>query len=373
MANANDVKIEVGTKLRLKKALYFLHNIGDVFTVTCVDECDGGNTIHFTCRYGSGAISADAVGEYFDIVNDEENSGFKVGDIIKLTKVCNGLEPMSLNELFRVDTILTTGVITLFRFMDNTSYYLSENLVNDCFKKVAIKLATREAVTSENTEIPTVNAKEDVKTAVEPTETKTENKIPSDKSVFKHRKGQVLISVTIDEDKHDGNENKHNCCACSCCSDCAGAEIAPYKVVASCDNETNLLFPEQVSEDYIDGLIADSDVNVETIGKITVVTMTMDNGFAISESALRTSEIEVDGDEDAAIVICLNKIKNRLWEMESYFLHKICEYETRAIEMDFDTVNCDEVDCDDCPVGCCLDDYDLAEMSDFCNELQNND
>lgn len=76
-----------------------------------------------------------------------------------------------------------------------------------------------------------------------------------------------------------------------------------------------------VTQEQIDALIANAKVEVQTIlGKCTTVTVQLENGFILTESSAcvdPANYCEVTGKE-----ICLNRIKNKLWELEGYCLQR---------------------------------------------------
>ena len=72
-----------------------------------------------------------------------------------------------------------------------------------------------------------------------------------------------------------------------------------------------------ITQAYIDNLIRESQVNVKTMfAKCTVVAVELKNGFVIVESHSCTSPLEYN--EAMGVSICMEKIKNRLWELEGY-------------------------------------------------------
>ncbi len=100
-----------------------------------------------------------------------------------------------------------------------------------------------------------------------------------------------------------------------------------------------LSFRQQVGEDYktifhlhnvllaghkyekIEKLMAEADINVTTFfGKTTVVAAQFPNGFVITESSSCVDPRAYDEEEGKQI--CLKRIKERLWEMEGYFLQE---------------------------------------------------
>ena len=111
-----------------------------------------------------------------------------------------------------------------------------------------------------------------------------------------------------------------------------------------------------VDPDYIEYLITHSNVSAETVyDKCTVVTMQLPNGFVITESSACVSPENYD--KEMGINNCINKISEKLWELEGYRLQ--CElYENSDLE----EYECDNPDC----CGCCFTDRE-------CEDCENNE
>lgn len=76
-----------------------------------------------------------------------------------------------------------------------------------------------------------------------------------------------------------------------------------------------------VSYEKIEKLMAEANINVTTFfGKTTVVVAQFQNGFVITESSSCADPRAYDEEEGKQI--CLKRIKERLWEMEGYFLQE---------------------------------------------------
>lgn len=76
-----------------------------------------------------------------------------------------------------------------------------------------------------------------------------------------------------------------------------------------------------VTQAQIDALIENAEITVETIyEKVTVVTVKLENGFCLSEASGAVDPANYS--EDIGKDICLERIKNRLWELEGYALQK---------------------------------------------------
>lgn len=77
----------------------------------------------------------------------------------------------------------------------------------------------------------------------------------------------------------------------------------------------------KVTEDQIRNLIAESTINVHKIGeKTTLVHFTTPEGFVIIESSSCVDPKNFD--EVIGYDICMNRIANKLWELEGYALQK---------------------------------------------------
>lgn len=74
-----------------------------------------------------------------------------------------------------------------------------------------------------------------------------------------------------------------------------------------------------VTQKDIDKLIQESQINVKTVfGKCTVVAVQLKNGFVIVESSACVDPMNYN--EAMGTAICMERIKNKLWEMEGYKL-----------------------------------------------------
>ena len=74
-----------------------------------------------------------------------------------------------------------------------------------------------------------------------------------------------------------------------------------------------------VTQADIDSLIAKSQIKVQTVfGKCTIVSVQLPNGFVIVESSSCVDPINYS--EAMGTAICIDRIKNKLWELEGYEL-----------------------------------------------------
>lgn len=115
--------------------------------------------------------------------------------------------------------------------------------------------------------------------------------------------------------------------------------------------------------EYIEYLIDNSDINVQTIyDKCTIVTCKLPNGFVIIESS--TCENPESYDEDMEVEVCMDKIFDKVLELEGYVLqNKLYEKEVEC--------PCCCGDCCECPCDeeCELDE---EECKDECIETDSN-
>ena len=80
-----------------------------------------------------------------------------------------------------------------------------------------------------------------------------------------------------------------------------------------------------ITQKHIDSIIEKSDIKAITIGdKTTVVYLITPTGFVIVESSSCVDPRNYD--ENMGYDICMDKIKDKLWELEGYMLqsHSAC-------------------------------------------------
>lgn len=99
-----------------------------------------------------------------------------------------------------------------------------------------------------------------------------------------------------------------------------------------------------LTPEYIDEILINSKINIETVfDKCTIVSCQLPNGFVIVESAACVDPKNYD--EDMGVDICLDKITDKIWELEGYRLHHQLYERMGSDECPYD--------CDDCPcTGC---------------------
>jgi len=74
-----------------------------------------------------------------------------------------------------------------------------------------------------------------------------------------------------------------------------------------------------ITSAHIDALIAASQVEVSTrFGKVTLISIRLPHGFVITEAAGAVDPANYS--EEMGKKICLDRIKNKLWELEGYKL-----------------------------------------------------
>lgn len=76
-----------------------------------------------------------------------------------------------------------------------------------------------------------------------------------------------------------------------------------------------------VTKRQIDELLEESEIKVETVyDKVTIVTCKLPNGFVITESSGAVSPANYD--KKIGTEIYMERIENKLWELEGYALAK---------------------------------------------------
>ena len=74
-----------------------------------------------------------------------------------------------------------------------------------------------------------------------------------------------------------------------------------------------------VTQEQIDALIRESQISVKTVfGKCTIVAVQLKNGFVLVESSSCVDPLNYN--EAMGMSICIDRIKNKLWELEGYKL-----------------------------------------------------
>lgn len=129
----------------------------------------------------------------------------------------------------------------------------------------------------------------------------------------------------------------------------------------------------KVTSDRIAEIIEQSEFEAYTVfDKCTIVACKLPNGFVITESSACVDPENYD--EDLGIDLCLDKIQDKIWELEGYMLQNdIDPQECKSYEhVDKDDECCIWSDCAKCPYTYeCKDDYryDIDLPEDVFNEF----
>ncbi len=79
-----------------------------------------------------------------------------------------------------------------------------------------------------------------------------------------------------------------------------------------------------VTNEQIDELMSTADIKVSTVyDKVTVVNVKLINGFVLTEASGAVDPANYS--EEIGKEICLERIRNKLWELEGYTLAKKIE------------------------------------------------
>lgn len=107
--------------------------------------------------------------------------------------------------------------------------------------------------------------------------------------------------------------------------------------------EAPTITPERIEE-----IMNNSEVYVDTVfDKCTVVTCKLPNGFVITESSACVSPENYN--EDTGFDICMERIVNKVWELEGYKLQsELYEAEMELLGTEECPYDCNECPCDGC-------------------------
>lgn len=98
-----------------------------------------------------------------------------------------------------------------------------------------------------------------------------------------------------------------------------------------------------VTQEQIDEILDNSEIEAWTVfDKCTVVVCQLPNGFVLVESSACVSPENYD--EEMGVEICMNKITDKVWELEGYKLQEKLHKENYPC----DCFDCNECDCDEC-------------------------
>ncbi|QBO37296.1 hypothetical protein EQG49_12905 [Periweissella cryptocerci] len=79
------------------------------------------------------------------------------------------------------------------------------------------------------------------------------------------------------------------------------------------------MMKNQVTKEQIDKLMSNAEINVETVhSKVTIVTVKLPNGFVITEASGAVDAANYNA--EIGKKVCLERIQNKLWELEGYAL-----------------------------------------------------
>lgn len=117
----------------------------------------------------------------------------------------------------------------------------------------------------------------------------------------------------------------------------------------------------KVTEERIEEILEDAEIESYTVfDKCTVVACKLPNGFVIVESSACVSPENYD--ETLGFEICLEKIENKIWELEGYRLQEELYQQSLAEECPYD---CDNCLCNACEEDDCHEDHDVDVEVDF--------
>lgn len=86
-----------------------------------------------------------------------------------------------------------------------------------------------------------------------------------------------------------------------------------------------------VTATQVEMILADSKIEVQTVlGKCTVVTCQLPSGFIIVESSACVDPANYN--EAMGAEICINRIRNKIWELEGYALQNYIYSVQKALQ-----------------------------------------
>lgn len=86
-----------------------------------------------------------------------------------------------------------------------------------------------------------------------------------------------------------------------------------------------------VTAEQIDALMKDAEISISTVhDKCTVVSVKLKNGFVITESSACVDKANYN--LAVGTDICMERIKNKLWQLEGYFLQKAIHFAKEQAE-----------------------------------------
>lgn len=119
-------------------------------------------------------------------------------------------------------------------------------------------------------------------------------------------------------------------CNCTCCMSAKDREEA-IKIwnTRVCDHASSSTINEKgneemkntVTEQQVKNILNNSEIDVRTVyGKVTVVCCKLPNGFVITEASGAVDPANYS--EEIGKQICMERIENKIWELEGYALSK---------------------------------------------------
>lgn len=123
-----------------------------------------------------------------------------------------------------------------------------------------------------------------------------------------------------------------------------------------------------ITLEHIEEILSKSEITTETVfDKCTIVSCKLPNGFVIVESSACVSPENYN--EETGISICLDKITNKIWELEGYRL------QSEMYENGMEVNECCCGYCDECDYAYNYDDedYDYDEFDDEFDECLDTD
>ena len=99
----------------------------------------------------------------------------------------------------------------------------------------------------------------------------------------------------------------------------------------------------EITEEYIADILEKSEFEVHTtFNKCTIVSCRLPNGFVITESSACVNT--EDYDEELGANICLDKIADKVWELEAYMLQE--QLYRAKTECPYGCEDCNDCHCD---------------------------
>lgn len=127
-----------------------------------------------------------------------------------------------------------------------------------------------------------------------------------------------------------------------------------------------------ITEEYVAEILDNSEFEICTMfDKCTVVSCRLPNGFVIAESSACVSPENYD--EEVGAEICVNKIADKVWELEAYRLQQHL-WEESMKECSCCCEECEEpfCDCEDDCNECFYSDLDCDDCEDYECEFNPN-